>query len=106
MPTADELFFVCIDDIIRCKSENNYTVFHLTNGSNILVSKTLKEWDDLLCSYHFIRTHQSHLINNIHVKSYVKKDGGYILMNDDSIVSISRNKKEDILNQLASFHKF
>ncbi|ANW97240.1 hypothetical protein AXE80_13480 [Wenyingzhuangia fucanilytica] len=106
LPTSEELFFVAIDEIIRCKSENNYTVFYLINGDTILVSKTLKEWDDLLSSHHFIRTHQSHLINSIHVKSYVKKDGGYILMNDDSTISVSRNKKEDILNKLASLHKF
>lgn len=106
LPTADELFFVCIDEIIRCKSENNYTIFHLTNGTTILVSKTLKEWDDLLSAHNFIRTHQSHLINSSHVKSFVKKDGGYILMSDESVISVSRNKKDDILQQLASLHKF
>ncbi|MGY5355290.1 LytR/AlgR family response regulator transcription factor [Wenyingzhuangia sp. IMCC45467] len=106
LPTSDELFFVAIDDIIRCKSENNYTIFHLVNETTILVSKTLKEWDELLSAHHFIRTHQSHLVNSIHVKSYVKKDGGYILMNDGSNVVVSRHKKEEILNKLASFHKF
>lgn len=106
LPTSDELFFVAIDEIIRCKSENNYTVFYLTNGNTILVSKTLKEWDDLLSPHHFIRTHQSHLINSIHVSSYVKKDGGYMLMNDESTVVVSRNRKDEILQQLASLHKF
>ena len=104
LPTAEELFFVCIKDIIRCKGENNYTQFFLANGSNVLVSKTLKEWDDLLCQHQFIRTHQSHLVNSIHVKSYVKKDGGYILMNDDSIVSVSRHRKEETINKLASIN--
>ncbi|MDW5288272.1 LytTR family DNA-binding domain-containing protein [Formosa sp. PL04] len=102
LPTAEELYFVTINDIIRCKSENNYTLFFLTDGTSILVSRTLKEWDDLLASHQFIRTHQSHLINSIHVKSYVKKDGGYILMNDGSIVSVSKHKKEQTLNMLAS----
>ncbi|MFB9051588.1 LytR/AlgR family response regulator transcription factor [Formosa undariae] len=102
LPTAEELYFVSIDEIVRCKSENNYTLFFLNNGSSILVSRTLKEWDDLLCSHQFIRTHQSHLINSIHVKSFVKKDGGYILMNDGSMVSVSKHKKEHTLNTLAS----
>lgn len=106
LPTADELFFVCIEDIIRCKSENNYTQFYLTNGTTILVSKTLKEWDDLLSSYNFIRTHQSHLINSIHIKSYVKKEGGYILMNDGSSICISRNKKEITLQKIAALHNY
>ena len=104
LPTAEEVFFVCIKDIIRCKGENNYTHFFLTNGSNILVSKTLKEWDDLLKTHQFIRTHQSHLINSIHVKSYVKKDGGYIVMKDDSTVSVSRHRKEEVINKLASLN--
>jgi len=102
LPTATELHFIAINDIIRCKGENNYTMFFLTNGVSILVSRTLKEWEDLLTSHQFIRTHQSHLINSLHVKSFVKKDGGYILMNDESIVSISKHKKEKILNKLAS----
>ncbi|MEP1488630.1 MAG: LytTR family DNA-binding domain-containing protein [Algibacter sp.] len=102
LPTAEELHFVSINEIIRCKGENNYTKFYLSNGNSILVSRTLKEWDDLLSSQEFIRTHQSHLINSIHVKSYVKKDGGYILMNDGSMVSVSKHKKEYTLNRLAS----
>lgn len=102
LPTAEELYFISIDDIVRCKGENNYTMFYLTNGNSILVSKTLKEWDDLLTQHQFIRTHQSHLINSIHVTSYVKKDGGYILMDDGSIVSVSKHKKEKTLKRLAS----
>ncbi|AUP78661.1 LytR/AlgR family response regulator transcription factor [Flavivirga eckloniae] len=101
LPTAEELYFVLIDDIVRCKGENNYTMFYLTNGDSILVSRTLKEWDDMLSSHQFIRTHQSHLINSIHVKSFVKKDGGYILMNDGSIVNVSKHKKEQTLSKLA-----
>lgn len=102
LPTAEELHFVTINDIVRCKGENNYTMFFLANGNSVLVSRTLKEWDDLLSAHQFIRTHQSHLINSLHVKSYVKKDGGYILMNDGSMVSVSKNKKENTLNQIAS----
>lgn len=102
LTTTEALNFVCIDEIIRCKGENNYTCFYLTDGSSILVSKTLKEWDDLLSEYSFIRTHQSHLINSLHVKSFIKKDGGYILMNDGSIVSVARQRKEYTLNKLIS----
>lgn len=102
LPTAEELYFVSIDDIIRCKSENNYTLFYLTSNKTILVSRTLKEWDELLTSHQFIRTHQSHLVNSIHVKSFVKKDGGYILMNNGSTVSVSKYKKEQTLSKLVS----
>lgn len=102
LPTAEALHFVSIDDIIRCKGENNYTMFYLSNGTSILVSRTLKEWDELLSSYQFIRTHQSHLVNSAYVTSFVKKDGGYILMNDGSTVCVSRHRKDGTLRKLAS----
>lgn len=102
LPTANELFFVSVNEIVRCQGENNYTHFFLINGKSILVSRTLKEWDQLLAPHRFIRTHQSHLINSIHVKSFVRKDGGYILMNDGSTVSVSKSRKENMLIQLTS----
>ena len=103
LPTSEETYFVSIEDIVRCQGENNYTKFYLTNGQSILVSRTLKEWDELLSTHQFIRTHQSHLINSRHVKSFVKKDGGYILMTDGSIASVSKSRKENALQLLTSF---
>ena len=77
-----------------CKAEGSYTTFKLTNGTNLLVSKHLKEYENLLVEQHFMRVHNSFLINLNEVKKYVKADGGYILMNNGETVSISRNKKE------------
>ncbi|MEO9511320.1 MAG: LytTR family DNA-binding domain-containing protein [Flavobacteriaceae bacterium] len=102
LPTAEELYFVSVTDIVRCKGENNYTLFFLSDERTILVSRTLKEWDDLLSEHGFIRTHQSHLVNSIHVQSFVKKDGGYILMKDGSTVCVSKHKKENTLRALAT----
>ncbi len=102
LPTAEQLFFVAVDDIVRCKGENNYTMFYLADETSILVSRTLKEWDNLLAGHAFIRTHQSHLVNKNYVKSYVKKDGGYILMKDGSKVNVSKQRKEQTLNLLVS----
>lgn len=102
LPTAEELYFVSVTDIVRCKGENNYTLFFLHDNRSILVSRTLKEWDELLSEHGFIRTHQSHLVNSMHVKSFVKKDGGYILMKDGSRVSVSKHKKENTLKALAT----
>lgn len=102
LPTANELHFVEVDKIIRCQAENNYTHFYLDNGCSVLVSKTLKEWDELLSDYGFIRTHQSHLINKQYVKAYVKKEGGYLAMMDGSQVSISKQRKEGVLESIMS----
>lgn len=100
LPTSDKLIFVPISEIIRCEGQNNYTSFILKSEKNVLVSKTLKEFDELLSDFGFLRVHQSHLINLRYVKTYVRSDGGYIVMADDSKVSVSRQKKESVLARL------
>jgi len=100
LPTADRVDFVPIDQIIRCKGENNYTDVFLINGKRILVSKTLKEYEELLSEYNFLRVHQSHLVNLKKVSTYIKRDGGYLLMCDGSEVRVSQMKKSKLLARL------
>jgi two-component system, LytTR family, response regulator len=89
--------FVDISKICRCESDDNYTHFFLDNGEKMTVSKTLKEFEELLVDYGFIRVHQSHLVNSSHIKSYQKSDGGYIIMIDGSVIPISRTKRNEII---------
>ncbi len=102
LPMANEIQFVDINQIIYCKGEDNYTYFFLTNNKNLLVSKTLKEYEELLSEYKFLRVHRSYLINLNFVKSFVKKEGGYIVMSNNAQVSISRNKKEEVMRVLTN----
>ena len=97
---SDRIEFIEIKSIIRCEADNNYTTFYLKNSQKYVVSKTLKEYNELLVPFGFLRVHQSHLINLSEVKSFVKSDGGYILMKDDSQVSISRQRRESVLQVL------
>lgn len=100
IPLSDKIEFVEISSIVRCEGDGNYTNFFLKNGDRIIASKTLKEFDELLSDYNFLRVHQSHLINLNEVKSYIKTDGGYIKMKDDSTVSIARLRREMVLDKL------
>ena len=103
LSVADKIEFVEIGTIVRCESESNYTTFFLQSGEKLIVSRTLKEFDDLLTPYNFLRVHQSHLINLDEIKSFIKTDGGYIRMKDGSSVSISRQRRNyviEILKQL------
>lgn len=84
LSVANKIEFVEIGSIIRCESESNYTTFHLKTGEKLIVSKTLKEFDELLTPHNFLRVHQSHLINLDEIKSFIKSDGGYIRMKDGS----------------------
>jgi len=101
LPTTDGLTFVKRDDIIRCESADNYTQFFLVNGGKIMVSKTIKYFEELLEEYNFFRVHQSHLINLTHIVQYHKGKGGYAVMADNSAVIVSRRKKEAFLSRLA-----
>jgi two-component system LytT family response regulator len=103
LATSDRINVVKVKDILRCESDNYYTLFCFTDGKTLLVSKTLKENEELLKDYNFIRPHKSHLVNVMYIKSFNKHDGGYIVMTDGSKVPVSRRKREkivDIINNL------
>ena len=100
LPTSNGLTILPVKDIIRCQAEVNYTNFFLASKNKILVTKTLKEYEELLNDYDFIRVHNSHLINLHHVKNYSKGEGGTVTMSDGSIVDVSRRKKEEFLKRL------
>ena len=102
LPTANGLMIVPIKDIVRCEAADNYTNFFLSAKSKVLVSKTLKEFEELLKEYDFIRIHHSHLINLRHVKNYTRGEGGTVTMTDGSEVDVSRRKKDEFLKQLAA----
>lgn len=100
LPTARETRLAKTEEIIRCESLNNYTNFYFVNGDKLMVSKPIYEYEELLKDYQFIRCHQSHLVNTKYIKSWVKEDGGYLLLEDKTQVPVSRQKKEAIKNLL------
>ncbi|MDP1725840.1 MAG: LytTR family DNA-binding domain-containing protein [Bacteroidota bacterium] len=107
LPTSDGSLFFSIDEIIRFESDANYTRFFILNEQKpILVSKNLKDFDDLLQDYGFCRVHHSRVINLRYIKKYIKGDGGIAVMVDGSEVEISRRKKEIFLKMLENFASF
>ncbi|MCV9385183.1 LytR/AlgR family response regulator transcription factor [Reichenbachiella ulvae] len=91
---------VNIADIVRCQSENNYTLFNFVDGNQTLITRTLKEYEEMLKGKLFFRPHKSHLINLRHLKKFDKSDGGTIEMTDGSTVPLSRFKKDIFLQVL------
>lgn len=100
LPTADRILFVRISEIVRCQAEGNYTHIFLIDGTKLLVSKTLREYNDLLLQEDFARVHQSHLVNINHIRSFEKREGGYLKMTNGDAVSVSRQRKEHVLQLL------
>jgi len=103
LPTLTEIMYVKVDDIVRCEASDNYTTFYLQNNEKVLVCKTLKEYAELLKPHHFIRTHQSHLVNIHFVKSLLKEDGGVLLLINLTKIPISRQNKENVKAMLSAF---
>ena len=83
--------------IIRCESEINYTRFYLLNGNSILVSKTMKEFEQVLLENNFYRIHRSHMVNLNNITKYNNGKGGEVVMSDGSIIKVSREKKDDFI---------
>ena len=100
LPAFDGIIFINIKNIVRCKADRNYTIFFMNTGEEILVTRTLKEYDEMLCDLNFYRVHQSHLINLAFVKKYTKGEGGLITMEDGSEIYVARRRKGDLLAAL------
>lgn len=94
--------FVEISRISRCASDNNYTHVFLDNGNRRTISKTLKEFDEMLGEYGFLRVHQSHLVNTAYIKSVEKSSGGSIVMNDGTEIPVSRARRNKIIGLIKS----
>ncbi|MEO9512105.1 MAG: LytTR family DNA-binding domain-containing protein [Flavobacteriaceae bacterium] len=100
LATTAGMEFIALKDIILCKADGSYTTFMLKNEKTILVSKHLKEYENLLVDQQFMRVHNSYLINLNEVKKYIKSDGGYIIMSNDMHVNLSPRKKDELLEAM------
>jgi len=98
--TSEKIVVAEIKDIVRLESMTNYTYFFFADGSKLLITRTLKEFDKMLSDSGFERVHQSHLINMAYVSAYIKTEGGYISMKDGSTVPVSVRKKSYVMSLL------
>lgn len=99
IPLSDGFKVIEVKDIIRCQSDRNYTNIFIADGSKILSSRTLKDFEELLSEYNFFRIHQSHLINLNKVKFYGKGRGGQVELSDGSTVDIARSKRAEFIKR-------
>lgn len=100
LKTSQNIYIVSLKDVIRCQSEKNYTYFYFTNRERIIVSKTLKDFEDILTDFNFMRVHRSHLINLKYIDRFEKNEGGIVIMTDGSKVEVSHRKKDALLNYI------
>jgi two-component system LytT family response regulator len=100
VPSLEGIDLFDTDDIIYCQAEGSYTTLFLKNKQSKIISRNLKDFENLLTESGFCRVHNSFLINVKHVQRYVKGDGGYVILSEDHHVDISRRKKDEFLKLL------
>ncbi len=105
IPTSEGMEYLNTREILRVEADRSYSWFFLTDRRKILVSRNLKEYQELLADRNFFRTHNSHLINLEHVKKYIRHEGGAVELVDGSQVPISRGKRDLFLLQMAKMAK-
>jgi two-component system LytT family response regulator len=97
LKTAESIYIINIEDIIYCEASKNYTTFVLVNKQKILVSKNLREYEQLLPSHVFLRPHQSYLVNLKHITQYEKGEKNCLVMTDNYAIPVSTRKKEQVM---------
>lgn len=100
LPTTNGFRMVPIKEIVRAESESNYTNFHLEDGTRLMVSRTLKEFENTLLQGGFYRIHRRHIVNMDRVTRYIKGKGGEVEMSDGNFLPVSRDRKEDFIRIL------
>ncbi len=100
LATKERIEFVRPEEIILCSSDSNYTMIYLTNNRKKIISKTLKDVEEMLKAHNFFRAHHSHLVNLNHIKEYVRADGGYLMLSNGKTLPVARNRKDDLLKKI------
>lgn len=104
LSTFNGFSLIEIKDIVRLESDSNYTSVFLSDNSKLVVSKTMKEFEPYLDESVFFRVHRSHIINVNCIKGYTSKDGGYVVLKDETMIEISRSKHKEFMEFIS--HKF
>lgn len=100
LPVSDGLELVHVNEIVVCESDSNYTTLHMRDEKRMVISRTLKEFEDLLGEQEFIRVHNSYLISKKHIRKYVKGEGGEAIMSNGMSIAVSRRKKQELMDAL------
>jgi len=103
LKTLENIYIVNVSEILRCEAERNYTMFFRLNKDRLIVSKPLKEYEELLSSHGFIRVHHSHLVNLAYIERYEKMDGGHVILKEGSKIPVAQRRRDmlfEIFNNL------
>lgn len=95
IPVKEGIFYCAIADVIRIESDGSYSTLYIAGGKRYVISKGLKEYEELLPQKEFFRVHKSHLVNIHKISKYIRSDGNFLEMEDGSLIDVARRKKEE-----------
>ncbi|MDE3213453.1 MAG: response regulator transcription factor [Bacteroidota bacterium] len=101
IPTWEGMEFITIRDIVHIESSSNYSKVYLQNGTHIVVTRLLKDFEEMLVPYRFFRIHHSHVINLTQIKKYIRGEGGQVVMKNGDVIDVSRRRKEEFLKLIS-----
>lgn len=97
--TDGKLIFLNVDDVLFVESDGNYSTIVTKDGQKLLITKKLKEVNDILPEHHFFRIHNSYIINLSKIKEFIKNEG-YVVMESNHKIPVARQRKSDFLEKL------
>jgi len=100
LPQLGSITFIEVDDIVSLQADSNYTIIHMKDMQKLVISKTLKDFEDLLDESQFARIHKSYIVNLKYIKEYSTIDGGIVKMSDGNQWSISRRQLDVFLEKM------
>jgi two-component system LytT family response regulator len=106
IPSLKGFQVVELKDILYCEASSSYTNFHFSNRQIVCTAKPIHEYEELLADAGFVRIHKSFLINLLHVKEYLRGEGGAVILSSGEEVEVSRRKKDGFLNRMKEYYKY
>ncbi len=100
LKTTENVYLIGLNEIVACESDDNYTRVYLVKNEKILVSKTLKDYEEMLSGWGFYRVHKSFLINLAHIRRFEKQEGGYIVLANDLKIPVASRKRDEVMEML------
>ena len=101
VPSAKGILFVSLFDIVWLESDNCYTTLHLSEGSPLVTSRSIGDFEEMLNELDFCRIHNSTIINLQHLNEYIRGDGGNVVLSDGIELEVSRRRKADLLQKIS-----
>ncbi len=106
IPSLKGFQVIELDDILYAESSGNYTNLYFANNKIVCTSKPMHEYETLLEDAGFVRIHKSILVNLLHVKEYLRGEGGSVILSDGKEVEVARRKKDLLISKMKEYYKF